>query len=234
MDLARLLTLQEVDSTIDRLRHRMDVLESGGELAAARAEADAAEREWGELGLQIDALARDQQKLEHEIDSLSQKSAAEEKRMYDGSVVNARELESLQHEIENLKKRRADREDELLALMEIREAVEAKAADAETRTAELRAGVEVSIVTADRERSTIDGELAARSAERAGISGEIEPDVLELYDDLRKQKKGVAVAALVDGVCQGCHEKLSAMELDRLRHTDGVKRCEYCRRILVL
>jgi predicted nucleic acid-binding Zn-ribbon protein len=31
----------------------------------------------------------------------------------------------------------------------------------------------------------------------------------------------------------GCHEKLSAMELDKLRKTDGVKRCEYCRRILI-
>ena len=40
-------------------------------------------------------------------------------------------------------------------------------------------------------------------------------------------------AALVDVVCQACHEKLSALELDRLKHTEGVKRCEYCRRIVV-
>jgi predicted nucleic acid-binding Zn-ribbon protein len=37
----------------------------------------------------------------------------------------------------------------------------------------------------------------------------------------------------VDGVCRACHEKLSALELDRLKHTDGIKRCEYCRRIVV-
>ena len=61
-----------------------------------------------------------------------------------------------------------------------------------------------------------------------------DPELLELYDDLRKQKKGVGVAALVDGVCQGCHEKLSAVELDRIKHTEDVPRCEYCRRILVL
>ena len=41
------------------------------------------------------------------------------------------------------------------------------------------------------------------------------------------------MAALVDGICQGCHEQLSAMELDKLKHTDGVKRCEHCRRILI-
>ncbi|GBC86527.1 hypothetical protein HRbin12_00520 [bacterium HR12] len=38
----------------------------------------------------------------------------------------------------------------------------------------------------------------------------------------------------MDGVCQACHEKLSALELDRLKHTEGVGRCEHCRRILVL
>jgi len=234
MDPARLLALQDADSAIDRLRHRKEVLEAGGELGAARAEADAAERGWGELRLQIDATARDQLKLEHEIDSLTQKSAAEEKRMYDGSIANARELESLQHEIENLRKRRSDREDELLVLMEIREDLESKASAAEARTAELRSAADALGGEADRELTEIDRDLAARGAERDAIVPDIDPEVLELYEELRVQKKGVGAAALIDGVCQGCHEKLSAMELDRLKHADGVKRCEYCRRILVL
>ena len=234
MDHARLLALQEADSAIDRLRHRKSVLEAGGELGAARADADAAERGWGELRLQIDATARDQLKLEHEIDSLTQKSAAEEKRMYDGSIANARELESLQHEIENLRKRRSDREDELLALMEVLEDLEAKASTAEARTAELRSAADALGGEADRELTEIDRDLAARGAERDAIVPDIDPEVLELYEELRVQKKGVGAAALIDGVCQGCHEKLSAMELDRLKHADGVKRCEYCRRILVL
>jgi predicted nucleic acid-binding Zn-ribbon protein len=209
-------------------------LEAGGELGAARAEADAAERAWGELRLQIDAMARDQLKFEHEIDSLTQKTAAEEKRMYDGSIANARELESLQHEIENLRKRRSDREDELLALMEIREDLESKAAAAEERTAELRSAAEALGGDANRELTTIEQDLATRADERTAIVPDIDPELLELYEELRPQKKGVGAAALIDGVCQGCHEKLSAMEVDRLKHTDGVKRCEYCRRILVL
>jgi len=234
MDPARLLALQEVDTAIDRLRHRKGVLEAGGELGAARAEADAAERAYGELRLQIDAMARDQLKFEHEIDSLTQKAAAEEKRMYDGSIANARELESLQHEIENLRKRRSDREDELLALMEIREDLESKASAAEARTSELRAAAEAVGGDANRELTSIEQDLATRADERAAIVPDIDPELLELYEELRPQKKGVGAAALVDGVCQGCHEKLSAMEVDRLKHADGVKRCEYCRRILVL
>jgi predicted nucleic acid-binding Zn-ribbon protein len=83
------------------------------------------------------------------------------------------------------------------------------------------------------ELAEIDGELEARRAERDDRASAIEPDLLELYDDLRRQKKGVGAAGLVDGVCQGCHEQLSSVELDRLKRTDGIRRCEHCRRILV-
>ncbi len=77
-------------------------------------------------------------------------------------------------------------------------------------------------------------DLQARTAERAGIAAELDPaTVLELYEDLRRQKKGVGAAALIDGVCQGCHEQLSTMQLDKLKKTDGIRRCEHCRRILV-
>jgi predicted nucleic acid-binding Zn-ribbon protein len=233
MDMARLLALQEIDTAIDRLSARKAVLESGGELAAARNEADGAERALGELQLQLDVVGRDQSKLEHEIDSLTQKAAAEDKRLYDGSVVNAKELESIQHEIENLKRRRSDREDEMLGLMEVREELERRAAEAESSSNALREQVETVGGAALGELQSIETELEAKVAERRALVPGIEPDLLELYEDLRKQKKGIGVAALVDGVCQGCHEQLSAMELDKLKRVEGVRRCEHCRRILV-
>ena len=228
-----MLALQDIDTAIDRLSARKAVLESGGELAAARNEADAAERALGELQLQLDVVGRDQSKLEHEIDSLTQKAAAEDKRLYDGSVVNAKELESIQHEIENLKRRRSDREDEMLGLMEVREELERRAAEAESSSNALREQVETVGGAALGELQSIETELEAKVAERRVLVPGIEPDILELYEDLRKQKKGIGVAALVDGVCQGCHEQLSAMELDKLKRVEGVRRCEHCRRILV-
>jgi hypothetical protein len=233
MEMARLLALQEVDTAIDRLSARRRTLEAGGELAASREEADAAERDLGELGLQLDVVGRDQSKLEHEIDSLTQKAAAEQKRLYDGSVANAKELSALQHEIENLTRRRTDREDELLGLMEVREGLESRAAEARSRSEALRERVGEVGGAALEELATIDAELSSRTGERETISSDIEPEVLELYEDLRRQKKGIGAAALVDGVCQGCHEKLSAMELDKLKRSEDLKRCEYCRRILV-
>ncbi|MGZ5293596.1 MAG: zinc ribbon domain-containing protein [Actinomycetota bacterium] len=233
MGTERVLALQEIDTAIDRLRARQRALESGEVVAGARAAADEAEIAYGELRLQIDELDRDQRRYESELDSLTQKGAAEQKRMFDGSIANAKELAALQHEIEALSKRRSDREDELLALMEQHETVDAAASDAESRSTELRAEVDRVSTEAGEELRRVTDELAQRTADRDAIAPELDPELLELYEDLRRQKKGVGAAALVDGVCQACHEQLSAVELDKLKKTEGVRRCEYCRRILV-
>ena len=234
MTTSPLLALQEADTAIDRLRGRRSALVQGSEVLAARAEADAAEARLGELRLRLDELGRDQRRFEHEIESMTEKETAEQARMYDGSIVNAKELEALQHEIASVRSRRSDREDELLALLEIRERLEAEASEAERASSSVRAAVEEVAEAAREELSRVEVELADRIREREAIAPTIEPDVLELYDDLRRQKKGVGAAALVDGVCQACHEQLSAVQLDKLKRSDGVRRCEHCRRILVV
>jgi predicted nucleic acid-binding Zn-ribbon protein len=230
----RLLALQETDTAVDRLRVRRDALASGQTLATARAEADAAEQGLGELRLQLDELARDQRRFEQEIDSLTQKEVAENTRMYDGSIVNTKELEALQHELANLKKRRSDREDELLALMEQREEREALAVEAEVKAGELRSSLEATSDAADDELAGVEADLERRIAERADLATPFDPELLELYEELRGHKKGVGAVALIDGVCQGCHEKLSSMEVDKIKRTEGVRRCPYCRRILIV
>jgi predicted nucleic acid-binding Zn-ribbon protein len=229
----RLLTLQSIDTSVARLTARRGVLESGATIAEARDEADEAEMRLGELRLRLDELDRDQRRFEGELESLTLKEAAEAKRMYDGSIVNAKELVALQHEIDSVKKRRSDREDEVLALMELRDTIEAEARDAETTDVRLRSRVEDVSKQAAGELLSVIAELETLAADRLALVPEIDRELLELYEDLRRQKKGVGATTLIDGVCQGCHEHLSAVELDRLKKEQGTRRCEYCRRILV-
>ncbi|HEX5903392.1 MAG TPA: C4-type zinc ribbon domain-containing protein [Actinomycetota bacterium] len=229
----RLLDLQAIDTAIDRLEQRRGQLEAGEELSAARKEMEEAEARLGEIRLASDAVTSESRRLEHQIESMNLKLAAEEKRMYDGSIANAKELEALQHEIAALKERRSRAEDELLEQMLRREDLDTRGTAADTEVQEARARVDALGGDSVREQEGIETELTARRDERAAIVPEVDEELLELYEDLRRQKHGVGAAAIVDGVCQACHEKLSAVELDRLKRTDGVKRCEYCRRIVV-
>ena len=229
----RLLQLQELDVRADRLTARRSALEGGEEAAAARLGLSEAERNLGELRLAADEAAREQRRLESDADGFQQKISGEERRLFDGTVANPKELESIQHEITNLRNRKGRVEDEQLEVMERREELETKAAAAETAADEARSALSELQGSSEHELDEVGKELAALEAERASLTPVFDPDLLELYEDLRRQKKGIGAAALVDGVCQGCHQQLSAVEMDRLRRADAIRRCEHCRRILV-
>ncbi len=230
----RVLELQDLDLTIDRLESRRKEVESGAELAEARRQADEVEQKAGEIRLALDSISREEKRLENEISSVDQRIQAEQKRLYDGSVANPKELSSIQAEIESLGRRKARLEDEEIGQMEHREDLESRLPPLDEELAELRRRVDQVEASAEAELRDIAKTIEERRAERQSLAPQLDEELVELYEDLRAQKKGVGAAALVDGVCQGCHEKLSAMALDKLKRTDGIRRCEYCRRILIL
>jgi predicted nucleic acid-binding Zn-ribbon protein len=229
----RMLELQEIDLAVDHLETRRAELVSGSEVHAASEVAERAETQVGELRLAIDSVGREQRQLERDIDTLESKRTAEEKRMYDGSIVNQKELGALQHEIENVRQRRSRFEDELLERMEKLERLEEQVNAAEKDLVTARERLEALGGESAEELRSIDAQLAERRGAREALTPEIDPDLLDLYGDLRASKKGVGAAALVDGTCQGCHQSLSAVVLNKLKHSQDIKRCEYCRRILI-
>ena len=230
----RLLELQELDLSIDRLEARRSDLDAGTDVDAARAQADGAGERVGELRLALDSVRREETRLEGEIASLDLRIQAEQGRLYDGSVANPRELQSIEAEITNLRGRKARLEDEELEQMERREELESGLPALETELKEARDRQTEVESSSERELAEIGTSLDQRRAEREGLAAELDEDLLDLYESLRAQKRGVGAAALQDGVCQGCHEALSPLALDRIRRSDDIPRCENCRRILIL
>jgi uncharacterized protein len=231
-----LVQLQAHDSAIERLRHRRGSLPEDArlaELADALAAVDqlTAERE-GTLA----TVQRDQSRLEHEIDMVTSKARNEEARAVSGKVTSPKELTAIQDEVASLKRRQVALEDELLELMEQRENLEGELAELATRRqgftaeqAEVTKIRDASLVEIDRE---LDGEQAARD-EVAPAVGE---QLLGLYDQVRSKMGGVGAALLLGNTCQGCRVSISPLELAAVRKLppEEIKRCENCRRILVV
>jgi predicted nucleic acid-binding Zn-ribbon protein len=232
--LDRILRLQELDSSIDRLIARSEELEDGEELRAAGVKVQELEDRAGEIRLGLDSQRREQERLETEVASLDAKVGAEERRLYDGSVANPKELGSIQAEVSSLRNRKGRIEDEVLEQMERREEMEGRLPPLESELAEARENLaKVDSELAEEVRETRQS-LAELRSEREALAPEFDEELLELYEDLRAQKRGIGAAALENGVCSGCHQKLSPLELERIKHAEGIRRCEYCRRILVL
>jgi len=231
-----LLEIQGHDSAIDRLAHRRGSLPEDArlaELGQALAAVDqlAAERE-GSLA----TVRREQARFEDEIEMVTRKARTEDARAVSGKVTSPKELTAIQEEVAALKRRQDVLEDQLLDRMEQRETLEAELAELAGR----RDGIlgEQAEVTKARDAALveIDRELEAERAAREKLAPTVGEELRALYDQLRARQGGVGAAALVGNTCQGCRVSISPVELAAIRKqpAEQVKRCENCRRILVL
>ncbi len=230
-----LLDLQRVDSAIDRLLARQAELPEQLELDRLTVELEQAGKTDAESELAFGAVARDVAKLEAEVASLEGKIDHESKRLYGGEVSSPKELTSIQAELDGLRRRKSHIEDQLLDLMERREAAEKDRTESKELTVSLQQQLAAATVARDDAATHIGVELEDLKAEREKIVPMIPEEALERYGEIRPKREGVAVAALEGGVCRGCMVSLSPMALDEIRRSDeALIRCENCRRMLVI
>ncbi|HSG79717.1 MAG TPA: hypothetical protein VLD62_09065 [Acidimicrobiia bacterium] len=227
-----LLELQGEDSAIDRLLERRQHLPELDDYKAAHARVAALEADRDALADRIRQAELGVDKAEGELEISEIKLTQEERRLYAGGL-SARDAEHLRQEVEMLRRRISDREDEVISLMEEREQAEAEAEDVSGRLApatEERNRLEGIISETWKE---IDGEIARHEARKGEIAPIVPDDLMELYEELRDLKTdGVGAARLADGVCGGCHLRLSAAEQSQAMK-ESPPRCIHCRRILV-
>ena len=234
-DLHPLLEVQDLDTTLDQLRHRLAthptrlaIRQSEAALARLRTELAAQETARGEL-------LRQQRRWDDEVSKVASRRAEIDHSLYGGSVTSPKELLALQADAESLRRRQGDLEDSELEVMEQVEAVAAgiaglseQLAQGEARLEDLRQ--ELTAATAE-----LEVEVERVEAARARTAEPLPGELLDRYEAMRSDLGGVAVARLAGSTCEGCHLTLSAMSVDRLRKLgpDELPLCEECGRILV-
>jgi len=228
---ARLYELQVLDLEMDLLSERLAEVEGqlgeSDELVAAR------QALVQQQGLCQD-LERRRRELEWQAADLRAKIGSEEEKLYSGRIRNPKELDDLHREVENFKRRYRELEDRQLEVMiEIEEAQ----AELDVRRQEL-GRVETEWRSQQErlmaEREDLQHRLTKLRANRAALASNIQASYLELYENLRIQKRGRAVAKVERGMCQGCRIVLPTSELQRLRSSSRPVHCSSCGRILYL
>lgn len=231
----RLLDLQALDTTLDRLAHRRRTLPEVAEitrletrLAELRDAVVSAETEVGDLD-------REQKKAEQDVDQVRTRAQRDQQRLDSGQVTSAKDLSNLQSEIASLQRRQTDLEEVVLEIMERQEEAAGRvtALTAEQTTGQRELGTLGN--RRDAAQQELDDESGTTSAARTAVAKDVPDDLLALYEKLRPQHDGVGAAALLRGQCQGCHLALNTVDLNRIRAAaeDEVIRCEECRRILI-
>lgn len=231
----RLIDLQDLDSSLDRLAHRRRTLPElaeierlEGRLTELRDAIVAAETDLGDL-------QREQKKAEQDVDQVRTRADRDRQRLDSGLVTSAKDLAGLQTEIESLQRRQSDLEEVVLEIMERTEEAEGRVAALRAERSAVQDELAGLVERRDTAQREIDDEAGTTSTARTAVAKDIPEDLLSLYEKLRGQFGGVGAAKLFRGACQGCHLALNTVDLNNIRSAaeDEVIRCEECRRILV-
>jgi uncharacterized protein len=229
----RLLDLAEVDAELARVEHRRRTLPELAEIAEAekvlRARRDA--RIANQTAL--DDLDREVARQEKEIEAVRAREDKDRALMKAGTVA-AKQLTDLEHELASLERRQSALEDDLLELMERREAVELDGKHAEVEVA--RAEQTMADATSRRDEALADLETnqTRAGATRDSLRAEFPEPLLTLYDKVRSAK-GIGAALLRARRCGACRLELDRSALSRIKEApaDEVVRCEECGAIQV-
>lgn len=227
-NLNALIRVQEADDQVDALaRERQNALDAI-DLAAARLKA--LEDRLASDRQELLEMQKQQKSLEIEVASLDTRVAKYQNQLFE--VKSNKDYDALKAEIENSKSEKARLEDRILEALfrqderkkgienlarqveeerrraaAEKQSLEAKAADCEKKSAEIR-------------------------RDRDALLAQIDPDWSEAYVQLRKSGKKTALAEITeDQMCSGCRMSVPPQTVIEVRRVSQIVRCT-CGRLL--
>ena len=224
-----LFRLQQIDSHIAQIETRLakiqKTLDDNADLQAALEQVKTAEEEQH-------ASERAQHKSEEEAQNQQIKIQQAELSLYGGVVRNPKELQDLQADIASLKKHLAALEELELQDMLKTEATQASVKKAQIELKFVQARLSDEHHDLFEEKESLTDELNRFQSERQAAVSTIEASVLKTYEELRLQRRGVAVAQVLDNACGACGTTLTPSVQQTARHAAEIVRCPSCGRIL--
>lgn len=233
--LAQLLVVQDLDTSITQLEHKRAALAERSGLTGLEAELSTLSGEHAALTARRAELMATQKDIEGQIATFTKRRSDLEQRMYAARGSSTRDLQAMDEEVRHLAQRQADLEELELVAMVDQEPIDAELATLSVRRTPVQERVTVLQAEVARDRAEIDEELATAKVARAAAAAELPEALADRYEKLRVRMKGTGAARLIGHRCDGCHQELSAVEVDRIRAMppDTVVTCDLCGRILV-
>jgi predicted nucleic acid-binding Zn-ribbon protein len=227
--IADLWRLQEIDSALDSRRATID--DARARLGLPE-EIEAARIDVAEKTRTHRAAESSQKDLELQADDVKTKIAPAEEKLYSGKIKNPKELSDLQHDIDQHKRQLSAIEDkDIEALSTVESAEREMRASLEHLEALDAAWREEQAELTERiERLT--AEVGEYEAERAEQAADIEPDLLGVYEHVRRAHYGKGVARLDRNLCLGCRISLPTSTVNKARAGSALVQCPNCERIL--
>jgi predicted nucleic acid-binding Zn-ribbon protein len=149
------------------------------------------------------------------------------------SVKTNKEYQSSLKEIEDLKKKNSNLEDDMIEFLDAIEQAEDSLKTEEAKYSEIQNQIET-----EREIILTETEEGKRQLENLdtqwkAISAGIDAALLKTYNTVKlTQNNAVAIIAVIEAVCQGCHMNIPPQMYNELQRGDHLTKCPMCQRLI--
>ena len=224
-----LFRLQKLDTEIDRTRARLDEIEQSlsddRRLKSAKKQLEKAQQNAKDKRIQLN-------QIEDKVESQRLKRKTTQASLFSGKIKNPKELQDLQMESEALKRYIVQLEDEQLEAMIDHESADEDLQAAEKNLEQVKGLLIQENAALMGEQTKLQETLNRLLREKEAVLQAIPPKNQALYQQLRKQKRGTAVATVSDGGCGICGQAMTPADLQAVRSSSGLVFCASCGRIL--
>ena len=224
-----LYRLQQVDSQIDQIQVRLKAIQQ-------TLENDVVLRAANEQFTVADGKHKDAERAlklsESEVEKQQIKIQQTEASLYGGKVHNPKELQDLQKDIVSLKRHLETLEERQLETMLAVEDTEKDLQTAKTDLERAQSNLKEQNKDLTKESETLLKDLERLNSERQAVVTDIASQALNVYDQLRKQKRGIAITTVTDNSCEACGTTLTPSQQQTARSTSQLFHCPTCGRIL--
>ena len=226
--LQSLVKLQEIDKTLYDFEQELESFPPRlAELGHTAAELESSLTETQKI---LGEVTGRRQELEKANEGIRARVRRAENRLM--GAKNQKEYRAATAEIEEGKDAIRSNDDALLEVMEKQEELNgrAKSLEDEFKAASSEAGAQRKLLT--KRASQLQAEIDRLKGKRGALVADVEAELLKQYDFIRKNRLGVALAAVKDGTCMVCHMQLPPQQFNELQRMDRIMTCPSCRRLI--
>ncbi len=223
-----LIDLQSADDDIDGLKKNLAAIPV--QIDRLRAGYQKEQKLLETLKAEIDVGAKERRAAERELEGYEEKIKKVKEQQF--MVKTNKEYQVILHELQGMEEKKGQYEEKILTIME-----QAGEGDAKIKAQESKVAGEKVVFQAQEskllaEKAGLENSLKEAEDLKAGVVARIDKENLRTYMKLRDFHKGRAVAAVVEGICQGCHITLRPQKFQEVKMNDGVQTCDECKRIV--
>lgn len=227
-EMERLIDLQQIDSEIAGFDKAIAKCED--ELAKREQSIEQKQEKLATLQAKIERLSEKQKENQEEHEQATARVKDRQNKML--LVQTSREHQALLKEIEENKKLAKDTEERALQFIEQLEQLEVEAKGLNNQCKGEQDLLKKEQQSSAKEIKRLATAKKNIEGERAAKVAAVQPNYIQRYTKLIARRSGLAVVAVQDSICLGCHMTLPPQQVNEVMKGDKLNICPTCQRIL--